>query len=193
MTTVTPTGPSMDTLAGNGSARLIIRLLERADLEDARRLHNDDATLKQLTDVSHVSEAEQEAWYLSLSSSRQSRRYVARRREDGAFVGVFRVDRIDLANRNALVGADIAPAMRRQGFATEMFGYVLDHLFGQLGLHRVGLVTRAGNANALRLYHKLGFVEEGRERDAIFRDGAFTDLIAMGLLADEWRQRRGSL
>lgn len=187
------TVPSADALAGNGSARLIVRLLERADLEDARRLHNDDATLKQLTDVSHVSEAEQETWYLSLSSSRQSRRYVARRREDNAFVGVFRVDRIDLANRNALVGADIVPAMRRQGFATEMFGYVLDHLFGHLGLHRVGLVTLAGNANALGLYRKLGFVEEGRERDAIFRDNAFTDLIAMGLLATEWQQRRSTL
>lgn len=182
---------SADARAGNGSVRLIIRLLERSDLEDARLLHNDDATLKQLTDVSHVSEAEQEAWYLSLSSSRHSRRYAARRREDNAFVGVFRVDRIDLANRNALVGADIVPAMRRHGFATEMFAYVLDHLFGQLGLHRVGLFTLAGNASALGLYRKLGFVEEGRERDAIFRDGVFTDLIAMGLLATEWQQRRG--
>jgi RimJ/RimL family protein N-acetyltransferase len=177
----------------NGTARLAIRLLERRDLEEARLLHNDDSTLRRLTDVAHVSQTEQEAWFASLSSSRTTRRYVARRREDDAFVGVFRVDRIDLANRNALVGADVVAAMRRQGFAAEMFSYMLAHLFGQMGLHRVGLVTLATNVEAIALYRKLGFVEEGREREAIFRDGGFQDLIAMGLLAADWSRRREAM
>ena len=81
-------------LPGNGSQRLIIRLLERRDLEEARLLHNDDDTLSQLTDIGHVSEAQQEQWFLSLSTSRTSRRYVARLRADDAFIGVFRVDRL---------------------------------------------------------------------------------------------------
>ncbi len=177
-------------LSGNGSARLIIRLLERRDLEDARLLHNDDETLARLTDISHVSEVQQEEWFRAMSSSRASRRYVARRRSDDAFVGVFRIDRLDLWNRNCLVGADVAPAHRRQGYAEEMFSYILDYLFEQCGLHRAALVTLADNDTAVRLYRRLGFVEEGREREAIFRGGAFKDLIAMGLLASEWRARR---
>lgn len=174
-------------LPGNGTTRLLIRMMEHRDIEAARLLHNDDATLARLTDVLHVSAAQQEAWYLSVSTSRTSRRYVARVRADDSFVGMFRVDRLDFQNRNCLVGCDVAPGQRRRGYAEEIFGYVLDYLFRQLGLHRVGLVTLADNAPAIALYRKLGFAEEGRERQAIFRDGGFKDLVAMGLLAREWR------
>ncbi|MFZ4808751.1 MAG: GNAT family N-acetyltransferase [Hyphomicrobiaceae bacterium] len=171
----------------NGSLRLVIRLIERRDIEEARVLHNEDGTLAKLTDIGHVSEAQQEGWFQSVSTSRTSRRYVARLRTDDSFVGVFRVDHIDLWNRNAMVGADVVAHMRRQGFAREMFEYVLDYLFKHCGLHRVGLVTLANNTAAIALYTKLGFVEEGREREAIFRDGRFQNLVAMGLLGREWR------
>ncbi len=174
----------------NGTARLIIRLLERRDLEEARILHNEDGTLSRLTDIWHVSESQQEAWFQSISTSRTSRRYVARLRSDDTFVGVFRVDRIDPWNRNAYVGADVVSALRREGYATEMFDYVLGYLFDQCGLHRVALATLEDNTSALALYRKLGFVEEGREREAIFRGGRFHDLVVMGLLAEAWRQRR---
>jgi RimJ/RimL family protein N-acetyltransferase len=175
-------------LPDNGTERLAIRLMERRDIEEARLLHNDDETLSRLSDISHVSEMQQEAWFQSVSTSKATRRYVARRRVDGAFVGVFRLDRLDPWNRNALVGADVAKNMRGQGYATEMYRYVLDYLFNQVGLHRVGLVTLETNTPAIGLYRKLGFVDEGVERQAIFRDGRFQGLVAMGLLAEEWQR-----
>ena len=178
-------------LPDNGTERLVIRLLERRDLEEVRRLHNHDETLLRLTDLSHVSEMQQDAWFQAVSSSRTSRRYVGRRRADEAFVGVFRLDRLDPWNRNAYVGADVVPAMRRQGYAEEMFAYFLRYLFSQCGLNRVALATLASNTAALELYRKLGFLEEGREREAIFRDGRFQDLVLMGLLAEDWHGRTG--
>jgi RimJ/RimL family protein N-acetyltransferase len=181
------TTPKLD-LPGNGTKRLLIRLLERGDLEEVRLLHNDDGTLAQLTDMAHVSEPQQEGWFQSVSTSRTSRRYVARLRSNGALVGVFRIDRIDPMNRNAFVGADVAPALRGQGYAQEMFGYFFHYLFDQCGLHRLALVTLETNAPAIAVYRKLGFLEEGRERQSLYRNGRFLDLIAMGLLADEWRQ-----
>ncbi len=176
------------TVNGNGTERLEIRLIERRDIEPARLLHNDDTTLFRLTDISHVSEPQQEGWFESVSTSRSSRRYAARRRSDDAFVGLFRIDRIDLWNRNAYVGADVVRELRGQGFAQEMYGYFLAYLFNQCGLHRLGLETTASNDAALKLYKTLGFREEGRSRQAIFRDGRFYDIVLMGLLADEWRQ-----
>ena len=181
----------MHDLPGNGTERLLIRLLERRDLEGVRLLHNDDGTLSRLTDIAHVSEVQQEAWFQSICTSRTSRRYVARRRSDDALVGMFRIDRFDPVNRNAFIGADVVPNLRGLGYATEMFGYFFCYLFDQCGLHRLGLVTLETNAPAVALYRKLGFAEEGRERQSIFRDGRFQDLIPMGLLADEWRAARG--
>ena len=59
----------MIALCGNGTERLVIRLIERRDMEEARLLHNDDQTLLNLTDISHVSEAQQEAWFQAISTS----------------------------------------------------------------------------------------------------------------------------
>ena len=171
----------------NGTERLMIRIIELEDAEEARLLHNDDTTLYQLSDVSHVSQESQLAWLKTMLVSRASRRYVARLKSNSAFAGVFRIDRIDPWNRNAFIGADVVAELRGQGYATEMFRYFFKYLFDQCGLHRLALVTLDTNTSAISLYKKLGFIEEGRERQAIFREGKFRDLVSMGLLAEDWR------
>jgi RimJ/RimL family protein N-acetyltransferase len=75
---------------------------------------------------------------------------------------------------------------------------MLDHAFSTMGLHRVSLAVFSFNERAIRSYEKVGFVVEGRAREAIFRDGRFWDEISMSMLATEWRAlqaapvRRGS-
>jgi RimJ/RimL family protein N-acetyltransferase len=64
---------------------------------------------------------------------------------------------------------------------------MLEHAFVRLGLHRVGLSVFAFNERAIRAYRKVGFREEGRLREAIWRDGRYWDELQMGILADEWR------
>lgn len=174
----------------NGTERLTIRIMESADAEEARLLHNQETTLYRLTDIAHVSQESQATWLQSISTSRTSRRYVARLKTDGCFVGVFRVDRIDPWNRNAVIGADIVEGLRGQGYATEIFRYFFEYFFEQCGFQRLALVTLESNAPAIKLYKKLGFVEEGRERQAIFREGKFQDLVCMGILSEEWRAIR---
>ena len=50
------------------------------------------------------------------------------------------------------------------------------------GLTRIELTVRASNANAIALHRKLGFVEEGRARNAVRIDGAYEDCLSMALL-----------
>ncbi|MCL1899735.1 MAG: GNAT family N-acetyltransferase [Promicromonosporaceae bacterium] len=54
-------------------------------------------------------------------------------------------------------------------------------------LHRVSLDVLAFNTRAINLYKQLGFVEEGRMRDAHYVDGAHVDVIIMSILEDEYR------
>jgi len=44
----------------------------------------------------------------------------------------------------------------------------------------------AFNERAVRSYRSAGFVEEGRLRGAIARDGGWWDEIQMGILREEW-------
>lgn len=59
--------------------------------------------------------------------------------------------------------------------------------FEQLNLRRISLEVLATNQRAHDLYASLGFVGEGRLRQAQYKDGAFVDVILMGLLRGELR------
>ena len=67
---------------------------------------------------------------------------------------------------------------------------MVDHAFSSLGLHRVALSVFAFNERAIRAYQRVGFVHEGRAREAIWRDGRWWDEIHMSVLEPEWRARR---
>jgi hypothetical protein len=69
---------------------------------------------------------------------------------------------------------------------------MMDHAFGGLGLHRIGLSVFSFNDRAIRSYRSCGFVVEGRAREAIWRDGRWWDEIAMSILDSDWAVRRGS-
>jgi RimJ/RimL family protein N-acetyltransferase len=77
-----------------------------------------------------------------------------------------------------------------RGLGTEVTELMLEHAFERLALHRVGLAVFSYNVRAIRAYEKAGFRVEGRLRDAIVRDGRYYDEIQMGILADEWLERR---
>ena len=169
------------------SDRIIIRIIEQDDLEQARHLHNNWETLKWLTDVTHVSQAEQENWFTSLKVSQKNRRYSIIEKTNNRLIGIFRMDSLDLQNRNVEIGLDILPESRRLGYATETYNILLDYIFEDLGIIRVSLVSIESNLSALALYRKLGFQEEGIMRRAIFRNGTFYNTIMMSLLDSEWR------
>ncbi len=168
--------------------RLSIKIMERADIEDARLLHNDPSTLFKLTDIDYVSESEQEQWFISISLSKKSRRYVVRNIMSNDFIGVVRIDQIDLNNKSACVGLDIISEMRGKGYAKEVYEFIFEYYFKQKGFHRLYLATLNTNQVAINLYEKLGFKPEGISREAIYRDGKFVDLIWMSLLQREYNE-----
>jgi len=87
--------------------------------------------------------------------------------------------------RIALAG----PALRGQGYGTEAGRAVVDWAFDVVGLHRVSLEVYAFNPAAQRSYEKIGFVVEGRARDALRWDGVWTDAVCMAMLDTDPRPR----
>ncbi|MEO6062019.1 MAG: GNAT family N-acetyltransferase [Thermoflexales bacterium] len=73
-----------------------------------------------------------------------------------------------------------------KGYGREAVTLLLNYAFGEVDLHRVGLIVFAANERAVALYRKLGFVEEGRWRQFLRRDGVDQDVLVMGILRHEW-------
>jgi RimJ/RimL family protein N-acetyltransferase len=113
-------------------------------------------------------------------------------RETDRLIGTCAFSQLDGDNGSALFHITIGERdCWGQGHGTEATALMLDHAFGTLGLHRVGLSVFAFNDRAIRSYRKVGFVVEGRSREAIWREGSFSDEIHMSILADEWQAIRG--
>lgn len=166
---------------------LSIRALEKRHLEQFRTLRNDPDTAYFLTSVVPINPVKQQAWFESISKD-DSRMYFAVETSDGTFVGLVRCDEWDKINQSIRIGVDIAVASRRKGLATQVYTLLFDFLFHQLNIHRIWLLVLSYNTPALALYKKLGLKEEGRQREAIFRDNTYHDYIMMSLLSHEYEK-----
>lgn len=113
--------------------------------------------------------------------------FVIAQRETGDYIGQIDLRGGSLPNRHADLGMVIPDAANQgRGYGTEALGLLLQFAFCYAGLHRVGLEVYEFNHRAIHLYRKVGFRDEGRLRDYIYRDGAWHDTLLMGMLSSEF-------
>lgn len=102
-------------------------------------------------------------------------------------VGNVVLDRIDSYLRSARLSVFIGEtAERGLGVGTTAAYLKLTEGFNQLALHKIWLVVRCGNQNAVASYNRLGFQTEGVLRDEAWYKGAREAVYYMGLLRDEF-------
>jgi len=75
-----------------------------------------------------------------------------------------------------------------RGYGTDAMRLILRYAFAELNLHRVSLTVFDYNPRAVRSYEKCGFLDEGRMRQCLNRDGRRWDMIFMGILREEWEK-----
>lgn len=99
-------------------------------------------------------------------------------------VGLYRLDyRVRSAEFAILLGA-----RKRwgQGIGREVSRFIIDYGFKMLNLNRIELAVLEHNSRARRLYHSLGFQEEGVARQARYKNGRYLNVVLMGLLREEY-------
>lgn len=85
------------------------------------------------------------------------------------------------------IGILIAPQYRGHGYGSEAIRWILNWGFQIAGLHRIGLQSAVWNEGAIRLWGRLGFKEDGRDREALWSDGRWWDEVRFSILEGEWR------
>lgn len=166
---------------------ILLRVIEPADLEVLREARNDPSTWSNLTDISLITEAEQRRWYETLEQ-RGRKYFMACEPKYQGPIGLVRMDEIDWTNRSIRVGCDVFPHLRGNGYGSATFAAILKYAFDYLNMHRVWLAVIETNRVARHVYLKHGLREEGRYREAIFRDGRYVDYLVMSILEDEYRR-----
>jgi RimJ/RimL family protein N-acetyltransferase len=112
--------------------------------------------------------------------------------EHDRIIGCVYLTDVHRLNRSAEFSVLIGePHCWSRGHGTKATRTMLAHAFDDLNLHRVYLTVLAENTRAVRLYERVGFTEEGRLREAVFKEGRYHDVLAMAILELEYRRRKG--
>ncbi len=105
---------------------------------------------------------------------------------DGKLIGSIRLHSINHADSRANIAIGILdPGALGKGYGTEAMTLLARHAFGAMGLHRLSCRVIAFNDRAIAAYKKVGFVEEGRERESARIGDTWQDDVIMGLLPSD--------
>ncbi len=102
----------------------------------------------------------------------------------GALVCTGRADRQALRH-SVTLGISVRDGWRNQGLGTRMMEQAIAWARNSGVVKRIELDVYARNKRAIHVYEKLGFVQEGHRRRAIFQQGEYIDNLLMALLLDE--------
>lgn len=106
----------------------------------------------------------------------------------GQIIGESVINEIDVDSRCAHFRIALFKSENcGQGIGAEATKMTLQFGFEKLNLHRIELEVFSFNKRAYNAYRRVGFIEEGRMREAELIDGQYYDVIIMGILHNEYR------
>tara|TARA_B110000261_G_C12999211_1_gene323494 strand:+ start:139 stop:657 length:519 start_codon:yes stop_codon:yes gene_type:complete len=163
-----------------------LRTIEAKDLIWLKDLRNDRTIWENLEHVLPLNMSIQKTWLddLSIDKSREYYIFTNDKNED---IGLVRITDIDYVNKKACIGLDISINYRGKKLSKIAYRLIFDYLFGYLNLNRLYLYVISENEIALNLYRKIGFIEEGRQREAIIRNNKKIDYIMFSMLSHEYK------
>lgn len=165
-----------------------IRPIEPADLSLMVRLRSEPGVWENLGSIEMISEHRQKLWYEKIATDPSARYYIYCT-QSIPFIGIVRMDELDFINHSVRVGGDILPEHQGKKYGTRLYTLLKKYCFDYLNLNRMWLLVLETNEIAIRLYRNSGFVEEGRQRQGIYRNGRYLDYIMMSILRSEFREK----
>lgn len=169
-----------------------LRRLEEGDLEHIRRWLEDPELRTLIGATAPMTEEDAAKWFARVDRDPSRAWFVIVEDEGDRVVGEAGLLRLSpewrTTDMTVIIGAE---SDRGKGLGSEAGRLVLDFAFNYLGLHRVAIGVVGFNEQALAFWKKLGFRDEGVQRDGYIHDGAFHDFVMMSILEDEWRELYG--
>lgn len=171
--------------------KVFLRPVKRSDTEYFLRWFNDPEVIQYNYNYLPLTEMAEEKWieeYTTRTRAGTEVGFVIEPLDDSnkpiGNIGLFNINPKD---HRAMFGVSIGEKSQwGKGYGTESTRLILGYGFHQLNLYRIWSGVFAFNERSIRLHKTVGFHEEGRQREAIFKNGEFHDEVIFGLLRDEW-------
>jgi UDP-4-amino-4,6-dideoxy-N-acetyl-beta-L-altrosamine N-acetyltransferase len=139
-----------------------------------------------------IGRAEHDRWFDSLAGD--PRRLYWLIEVDGQPSGVANLADIDHHHSRCSLGHYLAePSARGKGVGSYVEYWLIEQVFGTLGLNKFWSEVLLSNEPAWRLHMDFGFQREALFRDHVIKNGHYQDVVGLGLLAKDWPALRPAL
>ena len=163
-----------------------LRALENSDLIPLTDFSNDYAVMRGASGaILYPSTAEDTGRDMSRSTSYTSGEYqfAIETKENKRFIGKCGFTRVNWKNRLAELAILIGEAdCRGKGYGADAIRTLCRFGFDEMNLHKIKAVVFDFNEAALRCYEACGFRREGLLRREMYREGAYHDIVVLGLI-----------
>ena len=171
--------------------RIRLRASERSDLQQFAAWLNDPEVRQGLAHYRPFSMVEEERWFENmLERPADEHPMVIEVQDEGKWraignCGLMLFDwRIRMAEAGIFIGEK---RLWDQGYGSEAMVLLVRHGFETLNLNRISLRVYETNLRAIRSYEKVGFIHEGRLRQAEYQEGHYLDVLLMSVLRSDWQ------
>lgn len=170
--------------------RLRLREIVAADAPALFAIHGDADAMRwfgtdPLTELAQA-EAMVRGFALWRTLANPGTRWGIERKSDGQLVGSCGLFRWDRHWQSCVIGYELGKAAWGSGLMFEALSAVLGWGFEHMALNRVQAQVHPDNAASLAVLRRLGFVQEGHQREAGFWLGRHHDLQLLALLRRDW-------
>lgn len=170
------------------------RGIEQSDLPLFVAWLNDPEVREGLAMFLPLSMADEQKWFEEMLERPLEERpfLIEVQQEENTWVGVGNCGffNINWRIRSAEVGIFIGEKrFWGQGLGTKVMRLLIQIGFDTLNLNRIRLDIYETNPRTIRTYEKVGFMYEGRQRQSIYQNGRYADVLQMSILRSEWEER----
>ncbi len=109
--------------------------------------------------------------------------------DETELLGIIGLSWVDWSNGTARMELNMKDlAEYSQPFAEEALALMRRYVFYELQMHHLSLIVPAYNEGLIATLQRMGFAEEVRRREALYRFGHHWDSVHFGLLAVDWQK-----
>lgn len=163
-------------------AGVLVRKLVREDLPILLKLRQENWWGTHTSPILNIDD--QNRWYEKMPSNY----YVLIGEINSQIATVSIISDIDWIARTASISGSVLPEFRQKDTVEACCAAEIDFAFEMLNLHRINAEVLEYNLPAQQYeIGYLGFVVEGRKRQAVYKCGTYHDSIVIGLLRSEWQ------
>jgi len=139
----------------------------------------------------YISEEEHANWFKKIDNDPSNKYWIVFYND--IHVGLICLFNIDLRNKRCYWGYYLAdPSVRGKGIGRLIELNVLTYVFDELHLNKLCCEVLKTNDYVVKLHQKYGSKIEGIFRKHILKQKTFHDVVAMGILKEEWDMIKNS-